>query len=101
MSELSNVELNMKEMINIVIKNMGLLFYRRNYMKSKSFSDKIVENLISDKLYSFEIDNTKYSINILNQDVKNISNGSPIDDYLNKSIDVHKFLIVKSFYKKS
>lgn len=101
MSELSNVELNMKEIVNIVIKNIGLMFYRRDYMKTKTFSDKIIENLISDKMYNFEIDNNKYSINIVNQEVKNISSGSPIDDYLNKSVDNHKFLIVKSFTKKT
>ena len=101
MAELSNVELNIKEVINIVVKNIGLMFHRRNYMKSKSFNDKVVEHLNADKLYNFEIENKKYSINILNQDVKNISNGSPIDDYLNKNIDTHKFLIVKSFSKKT
>ncbi len=101
MAELSNVELNFKEVINIVVKNIGLMFHRRNYMKSKSFSDKVIEHLNNDKLYNFEIDNNKYSINIINQDVKNISNGSPIDDYLNKTIDTHKFLIVKSFSKKT
>ena len=101
MAELSNLELNIKEVINIVVKNIGLMFHRRNYMKSKSFNDKVVEHLNADKLYNFEIENKKYSINILNQDVKNISNGSPIDDYLNKNIDTHKFLIVKSFSKKT
>jgi DNA-directed RNA polymerase subunit H (RpoH/RPB5) len=105
MAELSNVELNIKEIINIVVKNIGLMFNRRNYMKSKSLNDKIIEHLNSDKLYNFEIENNnknmKFSINIINQDVKNISNGSPIDDYLNKNIDAHKFLIVKSFSKKT
>ncbi len=101
MSELSNVELNLKEIINIVTKNIALMFYRRNYMKNKTFSDKIIENLINDKTFSFEIDGNKYNINIFMQDVKNISGGSPIDDYLNKNIDHHKFLIVKSFSKKT
>jgi len=101
MSELSNVELNMKEIINIVIKNIGLMFNRRDYMKSKTFSDKIIENLTSDKTYTFEIDNKKYNINILNQEIKNISGGSPVDDYLNKNVDIHKFLIVKNFSKKT
>uniref|UniRef100_A0A6C0HW81 RNA polymerase subunit H/Rpb5 C-terminal domain-containing protein n=1 Tax=viral metagenome TaxID=1070528 RepID=A0A6C0HW81_9ZZZZ len=101
MSDLSNVELNMKEVVNMVIKNLGLMFHRRNYMKSKSFTDKIVENLISDKTHTFELDNIKYNINIINQDVKNISGGSPIDDYLNKNVDIHKFLIVKNFTKKT
>jgi hypothetical protein len=51
MSELSNVELNLKEIISIVTKNIALMFYRRNYMKNKTFSDKILEHLISDKNY--------------------------------------------------
>jgi DNA-directed RNA polymerase subunit H (RpoH/RPB5) len=101
MSELSNVELNMKEIINIIAKNIGLMFYRRNYMKLKALPEKVVETLISDKMCSFEIEGKKYNINIMNQDIKNISNGSPIDDYLNKNIDQHKFLIVKSFSKKT
>ncbi len=101
MSELSNVELNIKEIITIISKNIGLMFYRRNYMKNKTFSDKIIENLISDKTFSFEIDDKKYNINIIMQDIKNISGGSPIDDYLNKNIDHHKFIIVKSFSKKT
>jgi DNA-directed RNA polymerase subunit H (RpoH/RPB5) len=101
MSELSNVELNLKEIINIITKNIALMFNRRNYMKNKTFSDKIIENLISDKTYSFEIDEKKYNINILMQDIKNISGGSPVDDYLNKNIDHHKFIIVKSFSKKT
>ncbi len=101
MSELSNVELNLKEIITIITKNIGLMFHRRNYMKSKIFSEKILENLISDKMFNFEVDGVKYSINIIMQDIKNISGGSPIDDYLNKNLDHHKFIIVKSFSKKT
>ncbi len=101
MSELSNVELNLKEIINIITKNIGLMFHRRNYMKNKTFSDKIIESLIVDKTFSFEIDEQKYNINIIMQDIKNISGSSPIDDYLNKNIEHHKFLIVKSFSKKT
>jgi DNA-directed RNA polymerase subunit H (RpoH/RPB5) len=101
MSELSNVELNLKEIITIITKNIGLMFHRRNYMKSKSFPDKILENLLSEKTFNFEVDGAKYSINIIMQDIKNISGGSPIDDYLNKNIDNHKFIIVKSFSKKT
>ncbi len=101
MSELSNVELNNKEMIKIIISNLGKMFYRRNYIKFDEFSETISEALITDKYYDFEIDDKKYSINIFIQDVKNISSGSPVDDYLSKKIDHHKFLLVKSFSKKT
>jgi DNA-directed RNA polymerase subunit H (RpoH/RPB5) len=101
MSELSNVELNNKEMIKLIISNLGKMFYRRNYIKVDHFSEKISEALINDKTYDFEIDEQKYSINIFIQDIKNISSGSPVDDYLSKKIDHHKLLIVKSFSKKT
>jgi DNA-directed RNA polymerase subunit H (RpoH/RPB5) len=101
MSELSTVELNQKEMIQIIITNIGKMFKRRNYMKEDKFSDKINQQLISDKIYNFELDGKKYSINIMIQDIKNISGGSPVDDYLSKNLDYHKFLIIKSFSKKT
>lgn len=101
MSELSTVELNQKEMIQIIITNIGRMFKRRNYIKEETFSDKIIQQLISEKIYNFELNDKKYSINIMLQDIKNISSGSPIDDYLSKNLDYHKFLIIKSFSKKT
>lgn len=101
MSELSNVELNVKEMIRIISTNLGKMFHRRSYTTDASLSDKIVTALINDKMYNFELDNNKFSINIMIQDVKNISSGSNIDEYLSKNIDYHKFFIVKSFTKKT
>ncbi len=104
MAELSNVELNTKEMYKIIITNLGKLFHRRNYTNqniNEELPEKIVNSIINDKLYDFEINNKKLSINIYNQDLKNISQNSPIDDYLSKNIDTHKFLIVKSFSKKT
>jgi DNA-directed RNA polymerase subunit H (RpoH/RPB5) len=101
MSELSNVELNNKEMIKIIISNLGKMFYRRNYIKFDEFTETISDTLMNEKQVDFEIDDQKYSINLFIQDVKNISNGSPVDDYLSKKIDHHKFLLVKSFSKKT
>ncbi len=101
MSELSNVELNNKEMIKIIISNLGKMFYRRNYIKFDEFSETISDALMNDKQVEFEVDDKKYSINLFIQDIKNISNGSPVDDYLSKKIDHHKFLLVKSFSKKT
>lgn len=77
------------------------MFKRRNYMKEETFSDKIIQQLISEKIYNFELNDKKYSINIMLQDIKNISSGSIIDDYLSKNLEYHKFLIIKSFSKKT
>ncbi len=101
MAELSNVELNTKEMHKIIITNVGKMFYRRKYINSNELPEKIINSIINDKLYNFELDGKKLSVNIYNQDLKNISQNSPIDDYLSKNIDTHKFLLVKSFSKKT
>lgn len=100
MSELANVEMNTKEMMTVIISNIGKLFKRRHYTDT-SLPDKVVENILADKSYNFDLSGKKISINIMNIEVKNISNGSPVDEYLNKNIDYHKFLIVKSFSKKT
>jgi DNA-directed RNA polymerase subunit H (RpoH/RPB5) len=100
MSELANVEMNTKEMMTVIISNIGKLFKRRNYTDT-SLPDKVVENILADKSYNFDLNGKKISINIMNIEVKNISNGSPVDEYLNKNIDYHKFLIVRSFSKKT
>ena len=100
MSELANVEMNTKEMMTVIISNIGKLFKRRNYTDT-SLPDKVVDNILADKSYNFDLNGKKISINIMNIEVKNISNGSPVDEYLNKNIDYHKFLIVRSFSKKT
>lgn len=101
MAELSNVELNTKEMNYIIIENIAKMFHRRGYMKSNKFSSMIIDAIIADKVHNFEIDGDKFSINILNEEIKNISSGSAADDYLGKNIEYHKFLIVKNFSKKT
>ncbi len=105
MAELSNVELNTKEMYRIIITNLNKLFIRRNYTNNKQLDtelpEKVINSIINEKLYNFELEGKKLSINIYNQDLKNISQNSPIDDYLSKNIDTQKFLIVKSFSKKT
>lgn len=101
MSELANVEMNVKEIITTVITNLGKLFHRRNYIDTAELSQKIYERILVDKVYNFELNNKKFSIDIMNIELKNITDGSNADEYLNKNIDHHKFLIVKSFSKKT
>lgn len=97
MSELSNVELKEKEIIIIVVSNIRKMFERRGY----EMSDIIANNIISNKNHSFEINGKKFNVNLNFIDVKNISAGSALDDYLHKHNEHSKLIIVKSFQKKT
>jgi len=105
MSDLSNVEINYKEIVNTVLSNLCKLFVRREYtdmtIETCSLEESIIKEIHSNKMANFTLGDKKISINILNQEVKNISSNSPIDDYLSKNLDHHKFLIVRYFAKKT
>jgi len=102
MSDLANVEINNKEMINTVLSNLSKMFMRRGYTDTIDvLNDSNIKEMHENKTTSFKLGDMKYSINIMNQDIKNISSNSPTDDYLSKNLDTHKFLIVKYFSKKT
>ncbi len=100
MTELSNVEMNQKELYKVVCENISHMLIRRKLIKT-NLTDTIINTIITDKMYNFELDGKKIGINIINQEVKNISSGSPIDEYLSNNIDYIKFFIVQSFSKKT
>jgi len=98
MSDLSNIEMKNAEIITTVMINLEKLFKKRGY---GSISEDNIKEITINKMANFKIGSKKFSINIMNQDVKNISSNSPIDEYLRNNIDHHKFLIVKYFAKKT
>ena len=98
MSELSNIEMKNTEIISSVLLNISKLFKRRGY---DNIPDDIIKEIHTNKMANFKLGTKKFSINILNQDIKNISSNSPVDEYLSNNIDHHKFLIVKYFAKKT
>jgi len=99
MSTLNNINMNKTEIIETIFKNMGLLLNRRNYIKNTTIDKKLLSELIENKVIYFE-DNKKLSIYYFDNNIKNISTGSILDDYLNKKIDYHKFIICTNFNKK-
>ncbi len=101
MSELSNVELNIKEMVAIILSNIGKMLHRRGMIKHNYLPEKVIESILSDKMHNFTLDDHKLSISIFNFDVKNISSNSTIDEYISKNSEYYKFIIVKSFTKKT
>lgn len=100
MSDLSNVEMKYTEVVNTVLNNIGKMFIRRGYTQDV-LDDSTIKEIQTNKTVNFKLNDMKYSINIQNQELKNISSNSPTDEYLSKNIDHHKFVIVKSFTKKT
>lgn len=100
MSDLLNIEMKNAEVFDTILLNIGKMFITRGYTDKLLPSD-IIKEIHLNKVANFTLDTKKISITILNQDVKNISSNSPIDEYLSKSIDTHKFIIVKNFAKKT
>lgn len=94
----SNVVLNRKEVLKTVLTNIFKLFNRRE-LTDKSFTEKILKEFLEAKVFYADIEN-KLSVLFLDDDVKNISSGSVVDDYLNKNNEYQKFIICKSFSKK-
>lgn len=100
MDDLANVEMNQPEITKTVILNIAKMFNKRGYIKNDTISDNIIKEILDNKLFSFEIDGSKLSINFVNTDLKNIQSGTPLDDYLSKHLDYIKIVVVKSFSKK-
>ena len=86
MQFLSNINYNKNEILEIIFNNMMKLLKKRNYIKENFNETNLLKELKENKIIYFE-DNKKISINFFDNDLKNISSGSVIDDYLNKKIN--------------
>lgn len=91
--------MNKTDIIETVFQNVVLLLKRRKYIKNTTIDSKLLSELIENKVIYFE-DNKKLSIYFFDNSIKNISTGSILDDYLNKKMEYHKFIICNSFNKK-
>jgi DNA-directed RNA polymerase subunit H (RpoH/RPB5) len=99
MSDLPNVEINNKETIDIILINLEKLLQRRGYIEE--LTDSMKKSMHVDKNINIKTNKINLNVNFMNQEVKNISSNSPIDEYLSKNIDTHKILIVSHFSKKT
>ena len=97
----SNIILNKKEILNTVLTNIILLFERRKYINNNfNVNDNLLKEFLDNKVVYFEENSMKLSVIYIDSDIKNISTGTMIDDYLNKNNEYKKFILCKSFSKK-
>ena len=101
MDDLTYIELNETESISKLIENIFKFFVERKYISNETeINDSLRKELLENKSLELKLNDKKYSIQIILSNLKNIPNGSSLDDYLSKHLDTKKFIFVKDFNKK-
>jgi DNA-directed RNA polymerase subunit H (RpoH/RPB5) len=97
----TNIILNKNEILKTVLNNIILLFKRRNLLENDfNVSEKMLKEYYEDKVLYFKSNNNNLSFIYLDTDIKNITTGTMIDDYINKNNEYKKFILCKTFNKK-
>lgn len=97
-----NIELNSKEINNLICLNVLRMFHRRKYIDSveETYND-ILPDINVKATIEFKLNNnTIVNIYFISVKISSISQGTPIDDFLSKNIDKHKVIILKETTKK-
>ena len=106
---LTNVEFSPKELNSIVLKNLLLMFERRNYINDhqkvlSTITNSVITNTIlnvkGDVENSSKNTNNIYQIYISASKLNSISQGSQVDEFLKNDINNRKFLILSEQNKK-
>ena len=99
---INNVMMNNNEKIKECIDNLFLLFIRRKYIDSSNDDNinKIINDLKSNGKSILKLNQISIGIYYKDADIKNISSGSDIDDFISKDTDMYKFIILKVLVKK-
>lgn len=97
-----NIELNNKEINNIVCLNVLKMLHRRKLIDDVDVTFTEIGNDINQKaIIEFKLnDNSKCSIYSINTKLNSIAQGTPADDYLSNNITIHKIVILKDAAKK-
>lgn len=97
-----NIELNSKEINNIVCLNVIKMLHRRKLIDDVDVTYTEIANDINQKaIIEFKLnDDSKCSIYSINTKLNSITQGTPIDEYLSNNVTIHKIVILKDAAKK-
>ena len=97
-----NFFLKNKEINSNVIKNVLLMLKRRQKIDNvDSIFNSLQDDINSTTVFKFTSNNNKFGINILNSKLNSIISKSPLDEYLNSNLDVHKIIIIEDPSKRA
>ena len=99
---LNNVLMNNNEKIKESMKNLLKLFQRRGYFNTSNEDkiDKMTSDIKMNGKTNLSQGDVKISIYYKDIDLKNISSGSEVDEFLSKNTEYIKFVLLKEFSKK-
>tara|TARA_Y100000592_G_C5379296_1_gene272603 strand:- start:157 stop:771 length:615 start_codon:yes stop_codon:yes gene_type:complete len=99
---LNNVLMNNNEKIKESMKNILKLFQRRGYFNTSNEDkiEKMTNDIKMNSKTNLSDGDTKISVYYKDIDLKNISSGSEVDEFLSKNTEFIKFVILKEFSKK-
>ena len=99
---LNNVLMNNNEKISESMKNILKLFNRRGYFNTDNQDkiDKMTSDIKMNGKTNLTNGDIKISIYYKDIELKNISSGSEVDEFLSKNTDFMKFILLKEFSKK-
>ncbi len=97
-----SVELNAKEITQTVIENTLKMLERRNMITGwESHLKKLIEDLANKTIFHVEfLDRTQCHIYLVPAKLTSIVQGTPLDDFLSKNMDIHKIIIARDVAKK-
>ena len=94
--------MNNNEKIAESMKNLLKLFKRRKYFDTNNEDkvEKMVNDIKMNGKTNLASSSVKISIYYKDIELKNISSGSEVDEFLSKNTEIIKFVILKEFSKK-
>lgn len=97
-----NIELNSKEINNIVCLNILRMLNRRKLIDNVDVAFTEISNDINQKaIIEIILNNNEIcSIYSVNTKINSITQGTPLDDYLSNNVNIHKIIILKDAAKK-
>lgn len=97
-----NIELNSKEINNIICLNLLKMLYRRKLIDDIDILyTEILDDINQKAIIEFKLNNNdKCSFYLINTKLNSITQGTPIDEYLSNNITIHKIVILKDAAKK-
>lgn len=97
-----NIELNSKEINNLICLNLLKMFNRRKLIDNVELTyNSILPDINVKAIIDFKLNNNVVvNIYFVGAKITSISQGTPIDDFLSKNIDKHKIIILKETTKK-